>query len=323
MHDPFDDEPAVPFPTSPVSNGEWTPRPITRRQRLANELITKAITAGAKRHGMTRKQFLRTAAATATAFAVLNKIDGGDSWGDNAILPLQPEQCDDLDAAKALFDKEVFVMDVQTHHIDLNGPAARAQCFLRFNFWMQQMAALGHKVSMSDLECPEVIGQMNFIKEMFVDSETTVAVLSGLPFSGLSIGPRRMAETRDLVNQLAGSERALSQAMIEPKAAPDSVTGINSFERQVNEFGARGLKVYTYAGNWRLDDEAVSYPMLTEAQRLGIKIVNCHKGLPATFAPGSEETVRTTDFPKVVRDWPKLKFCAYHSGYFQGDHPDG
>ncbi len=26
--------------------------------------------------------------------------------------------------------------------------------------------------------------------------------------------------------------------------------------------------------------------------------------------------MRTRDLPKVVRDWPRLKFCAYHAGYF-------
>ncbi len=34
--------------------------------------------------------------------------------------------------------------------------------------------------------------------------------------------------------------------------------------------------------------------------------------------------MRTTDLPKAIRDWPDLKFCAYHSGYFQaGNHPEG
>jgi hypothetical protein len=42
------------------------------------------------------------------------------------------------------------------------------------------------------------------------------------------------------------------------------------------------------------------------------------------FGVNNAEDVRTTDFPKAVRDWPDLKFCAYHSGYFSpGDHPQG
>src|SRR5437867_1473547 len=64
--------------------------------------------------------------------------------------------------------------------------------------------------------------------------------------------------------------------------------------------------------------------MLSKDQYLVLKLVNIHKGLPAIFAPGSPQSVRTIDFPKVVRDWPHLKFCAYHSGYFQGTtHPEG
>src|SRR5262249_59814093 len=36
------------------------------------------------------------------------------------------------------------------------------------------------------------------------------------------------------------------------------------------------------------------------------------------------QSVRTLVFPKVVHDWPRLKFCAYHSGFFQaGTHPEG
>jgi predicted TIM-barrel fold metal-dependent hydrolase len=70
--------------------------------------------------------------------------------------------------------------------------------------------------------------------------------------------------------------------------------------------------------------------MYEEAMRLGLRLINCHKGLPAQFAVGSAESVRTTDLPKAVADWPKLRFCAYHSGYFEtlaeGDplrHPEG
>jgi uncharacterized protein len=322
-HRSDDDNATLPFPTAPISNGEWVPLPVTQKQELAAKLIADETAARARRHGMTRGQFLRTAAATTTAFMVLNKIHGLEQSGEAAVLPVTGAHCDDLDAARELLDHRVFVMDVQTHHIDTTQGTASTGCFLRFNGAINRFRDMGYHVSQSDLTCPTVLGQMNFVKEFFIDSETDVAVLSGLPYSGVLIGPKAMADTRDLVNQLAGSQRALSQAMIEPKAPPGLVTSLDSFERQVKEFGAVALKCYTYSGNWRLDDEVVAYPMLAEATRLGLGLVNVHKGLPATFAPGSEEFVRTTDFPKVVRDWPNLKFCAYHSGYFQGDHPEG
>jgi hypothetical protein len=305
-----DDHATLPFPASPVSNMEWCPLPITPKQRLVARLVAEETEARARRHGMTRAQFLRTAAASATAFMVMNKVFGLDQTGDAAAMPVRREHCDDLDAGRDLLDPDVFVMDVQQHHVDLNLPNPSVFCFLRF--------------VPSDLPCPENLGQLNFIKEVFLDSQTTVGVISGIPY-GIPLGPAAMAATRDLVNELAGSERALAQAICDPKAPAGAQTAIDTLEHQVKDLKARALKCYTYSYNgWRLDDEQVSYPMLTEAQRLGIRLVNVHKGLPAIFAPGSPETVRTTDFPKAVRDWPKLRFCAYHSGYFQGQtHPTG
>jgi predicted TIM-barrel fold metal-dependent hydrolase len=315
-----DESAKTPFPMSPVSNGEWMPSGPTKKQRIAEKVVVEEADRIAKRHAMTRAQFLRTAAGTMLGFSVLNRIHGLDAWGDNAVLPVRREDVEDLDAAcERLSTKPYFIMDVQTHHVDLNEFNSNVFCFLRF------------RNDPGDPACSQdvsVIGQTNYIREMFLDSETHVSVISGLP-SGVPCGPEAMSETAALVNQLAGSERCLSQAMIDPSPAPtipnpNRRTGLDTLAHQVEELGGRAIKCYSYNGNWRLDDETIAYPMYEQAVALGIGLVNCHKGLPATFAPGSEESVRTTDIPKAVADWPKLKFCAYHSGYFEGAaHPEG
>ena len=308
-------DPATPFPMSPVSNGEWIPPEPPERARIASKLIAEEVEVQAKRHDMTRGQFLRTAAGTCIAFSVLNRVNGLEAWGANSMLPAKKVHCEDLDAGRELLDKnEFFILDVQTHHADIESLPAEAICFLRFSD------------PAGCLEDPSLLGQLNYIKEVFVDSETDVAVISGAP--GVIQGPQLMAETRDLVNELACSERCLSQAIVNPVQQSifpvSNAQALDQLEFQVNELGAKALKTYTYNGNWRLDDEAVAYPMLEEAQRLGLKLINTHKGLPAIFSPGSEEAVRTLDYPKVLADFPKLKFCAYHSGYFQsGQHPEG
>jgi hypothetical protein len=302
-----DDPAIVPFPTYPVSNMEWMPAPITDRQLSAERLIAEACDRQARRHGMTRAQFLRTAAATLTGFAVMNELYGSSAFA------VTKKQCDDPEAARERLAKQYFVMDVQQHHVDLEQYPEALGCSLRFR---DRGAAGG---------CPTVVGQTNFIKEVFVDSETDVGVISGLPFGGIPLGPQAMLDTRDRVNALAGgAERCIAQAVCDPVPAfQGGATSIASLAGQVAR-GARALKCYTYSGNWRLDDEQIAYPMLAEVQRLGLRLVNVHKGLPAIFAPGSEETVRATDFPKVVRDWPELSFCAYHSAWFgDGDHPEG
>ena len=313
-----DDAATVPFPMSPVSNGEWCPKPPTPRQRLAERLVAEQTAATARRLGLTRGQFLRTAAGTATAFMVLNRLHGAETWGSEAALPVKKVHCEDLAAGRELLDRDFFVMDVQTHHLDLELTRATEICnALDFSALARSLGA-----APSDVDCPEKLGQLNFVKEVFVNSQTSIAVLSGVP-NGVIFGPDLMFRTRDLVNELAQSERAIMQAMIDPKRQPGTPTSVETLERQVRELGARALKVYTYNGNWRLDDEAVAYPMLAEVSRLGLGLVNVHKGLASLFGQ-DPEYVRATDFPKVVADWPKLRFCAYHSGYFfPGEHPEG
>ena len=309
-----EDDPTLPFPMSPVSNGEWCPLPVTEKQRLATKLVQEETAAQAKRHGMTRGQFLRTAAATVTAFSVLNKVYGLPASGEAAVLPVRKQHCDDLDAARELLDRDVFIMDVQQHHVDLKLYGGNdGFCFLDFRPELRDPS----------IPCPQGIGQAQYIKDVFINSRTTVGVISGLPY-GLPLGPQAMSDTRDLVNELAGSERALSQAVCDPTAPPGTETSLETMEFQVNTLKGRALKCYTYSySGWRLDD-ADGTKMLEEATRLGITLVNTHKGLPALFAPSSPQTVRTIDYPQALKNFPKMRFCAYHSGYFQGNtHPEG
>jgi hypothetical protein len=303
------DDRDFPFPLSDVSNGEWCPRPPNPRQRAAARLLAEEAERRARRLGMSRREFLRTAAGTATAFWVLSVVNGLPTSGDAAPLPVTPEQCDDPAAAAELFAADYFVMDVQLHHVDLE--AFGDQPFLSFLRFLPEKGT-------SAEENLQLLSQANLVKEVFVDSETAVGVISGVP-DGYPLPVETMAATRDLVNQLAGSERALSQAMCDPTATPGSPTAVDSLEHQVNDLGARALKCYTGNGNWWLDDEKIAYPMLEEARRLGLRTINVHKGFPGLLGPGSEEYVRSRDLPKVVADFEDMNFVAYHSGYFPGE----
>jgi predicted TIM-barrel fold metal-dependent hydrolase len=100
---------------------------------------------------------------------------------------------------------------------------------------------------------------------------------------------------------------------------------VSDMERLVNELGIRAIKTYPGAGRdpednstaiwpappWWVDDEAVSYPMIAEALRLGINIMNIHKGLRLGIFAG--ENIKPHDMPKAVRDWPDMNFVIYHS----------
>lgn len=299
-------EDALPLPLSDVSNGEWCPRPPTARQTAARRMLLAEADRRARRLGLSRRQFLRTAAGTATAYMVLNTIYGVPASGEAAVLPVTAAQCDDPEAARELFAAEYFVMDVQLHHVDLERFNLEFLAFLRF---LEPQLPAAERL--------QRLSQLNMVKEVFVDSETAVGVISGVP-NGVPLPVDTMARTRDLVNELAGSPRALSQAMCDPRTAPGSETAIDSLERQVRTLGAVALKCYTGNGAWWLDDEQVAYPMLEEASRLGLRVINVHKGLPSLLGAMAETYVQSRDLPKVSYDWPRLEFVAYHSGYFQG-----
>ena len=301
-----------PFPFVPVSNGEWMPLPPDASQVRAARMLAEEATLRARRLGMSRAEFLRSAAGTLTAFMVLNRVHGLDAWGDDAVLPVRAEACADPEAAAHFLSDRYFVMDVQLHHVDLTLPMASdpsfvaANCGLRFRDTM--------------LSCPErmaLLGQATFMKEVLVDSETDVGVLSGLP--GAAILPvETMAATRDLGNQLAaGTQRLLSQALVDPLAPPGTSISVDSLPHQVANLGASALKLYTSSGDWRLDDERVSYPMLSAADALGLDVINVHKGLGPVVGGRPAPSLRSNDFPQALRDFPKLRFVAYHAGYNQ------
>ena len=308
----LDDRPQLPFPFSSVSNGEWSPPPPGPRQLEAVRRYHEEAARRARRLGMSRREFVRSAAGTALAFMVLSQVFGAPTHAAARPMRVKKEHCDDPELARELFEQEFFVMDVQLHHVDLSPFSPPVRAFIA-------QLVCGLRFLEPDLSCAnriDLLSQANFVKEVFVDSQTAVGVLSGVP-NGIPLPVETMRETRDLVNGLAGSERALAQAMIDPTNEPGSQTALATLEHQVVDNGARAIKCYTGNGSWWLDDERVAYPMYEEALRLGLKVINVHKGFPGLLGQ-NDLYVRTRDLDKATRDWPKLEFVVYHSGYFPG-----
>lgn len=334
---PEDDEtPRLPIPTQIVSNGEYLPLPQTPKQKQVDALVQELADRRARKLGMKRRDFLRTAAGTATVMFAMNQIygcgsdDGGGGGGNATATPTSTATpsptatpfnvCEadttDPERAREIFDAEFFVMDVQTHHVDLDGawyPALKgAIAGLRFRDFAP--------CNFSDTDCKlTLITRENYIREMFVESETAVGVMSGVPPGAGGILPNdTMAETRDEVNQLANSQRMLAQMLCEPTLAEGSPgrTTIFDIERNVQELGSVALKCYPGSDRWWLDDEEVAYPMYERAVQAGLDVVSVHKGFPGLFGAMAATYVQSIDIPKAARDWPDLKFVIYHSGYY-------
>jgi hypothetical protein len=328
-----DDDGLLPIPTQIVSNGEYWPIPQTAKQKRIEILLRAMADERARKLGMSRRQFLRTAAGTATALMAIN-IANGCGGGDDGNGGFQVDDCATREpaAARELFESDFFIVDAQTHHVDLEGAASTTPAlrdfFASFRFCAPATRADGscHPGEIDELS------QANYLKELFLDSETAIAMMSGIPAPSRSLqalSNEAMAATKELANRLGASQRCLTQGMVTPNFTPenDSGTLISDMEFMVNQLGARAFKTYTGAGGglfgdnnppWWLDDENVSYPMLAEAERLGINIINTHKGLRlGIFDP---EYIKVPDVAGMVRDWPNMNLVIYHSaGEFLDD----
>src|SRR6185503_14461847 len=66
----------LPIPTQVVSNEEYYPLPQTTEQKAVEHYLLGTAMRNARKLGVDRRQFLRTASGMATAFAALNQVFG-------------------------------------------------------------------------------------------------------------------------------------------------------------------------------------------------------------------------------------------------------
>jgi predicted TIM-barrel fold metal-dependent hydrolase len=92
---------------------------------------------------------------------------------------------------------------------------------------------------------------------------------------------------------------------------------MDEMERQVKELKIDAWKMYTGAElgekPWFMNDEKVAYPFWEKTQKLGIKNLCVHKGLP--LGAFNEKACTPLDLEQAAKDWPGLNFIVYHSGY--------
>ncbi len=294
----------LPIPTQVVSNEEFYPLPQTREQRAVEHHLAQLSRRNAKTLGMDRRQFLRTACGMATAFVALNKVFG-DFFTVDAAEMFEP-------AAVAERKKDYFIFDIQTHHVAVGRNYPGLLNFRRIaRQWNPELTKSEPHIEDLYLE--------NYIKEVFLDSETDVAVISGIPSLSEQnniLPPDHMVKTRRLVNQLAHSRRVVSHGLLTPDLGQ---RGLETMQVQGEALKIEAWKAYTGVPlgpdphGWWLDDEQVAYPALEYSRKLKIKNICLHKGLP--LAGFNEEHCHPKDLVKASKDFPDLNFLVYHSAF--------
>ena len=197
-----------PVPTQIVSNGEYNPLPQTREQRRVEARVKELAADLAPRHGLSRRQFLTSSAGMAAAFLAMNDVFGPvfDVSRAEAATPGVAAQ-----RAQALAGQ--YIVDAQTH-------------FVRDDFKQEGLLDLAKYAKQNwnpDLWGENTLARYkfeNYVKEIFVDSDTKVALLSGAPFDDSSwdlLTNDQIAAARTAVNRISGSRRLLGHAVFTPK----------------------------------------------------------------------------------------------------------
>ncbi len=318
---------ASPIPTQFVASDEFMPLPQTPRQKQVEALIKEMGAKLAKHQGMSRRAFFRTASGMAAAFLAMNDVYGpmfGVSRAEAATPDLANER------ARGLAGQ--FIMDMHTHFLRDD---TRLVNFVRSREavgkagWNPALA--GKPQTLEDLKFA------NYFKEMYFDSDTKVALISG---SG-SEDPKdwfltneMKAEARAKVNKLTGSKRMFSHAVF----MPGMPGWMEDVDRVIETLRPDSFKGYTVGDNtnkrlsnhpWFMDDEKLLYPFYEKLVKAGLRNVCVHKGLypPSTTRefPKLAMYADVRDVARVAKDWPQLNFIVYHSGFrwVGGSWPDG
>ena len=208
----------------------------------------------------------------------------------------------DPDAARKVLAGDEFVFDVQGHFLEYRVNPATSQ---GRDFWM------GFPQRGCGESDQRVCFSINhFMEEVFLKSDTSMIVLSGLPIApeGSPMSTPLMDEARRTAVALCRDQRVLMQAQALPNVG-DLQAGLDAMAAAKATYPIVAWKVFTnfpdlYDGSgnaWRLDDGDPSLPQvgnafIEQAVKLGVPIITAHKG----SRPRSATRLRTRRPPTSV-----------------------
>ena len=302
-----------PIPTRIIANGEYCPIPQTKEQALVEKKIIEGSNEASKALGISRRDFLNSTAAILLGLHAMNEVFGNYfNVNANEIIDL-----DLRNQARKKYDSQ-FVLDLQTHMIkdDFSEPL-----LLKCLEWSKQNCVTSSDKSI--VTRMEAFKFQNYIKEIFIDSDTDIAFLSGAPFpNGESISNYQIRDSVAAVNLTSKSRLMEGYYVVHPHEV-NYLEAIDKFiaDKKTLPIGWKmfptGEPFSTNAKPWRLDDEKMVYPFYEKALKLGVKNISIHKGLlPAFFEkkhPAHWATANVSDLEKAAKDWPGLNFIIFHS----------
>jgi predicted TIM-barrel fold metal-dependent hydrolase len=225
---------------------------------------------------------------------------------DSGVDPTMCEQ-----AARALLTPMPFIFDAQTHCFD-DDPMAGWRKNPPPGFNDSLASLLFGKCSNDPVSC---VGPDDYVRLMFLQSPTTMAVLSAWPYGQGPNDPNSnpfLAKTRDWINKdLAASERVVNHASVVPWI------GVAGMDMAAQMLRVAGWKLYPAApGNLYKMDDKTGRAFIERGIKLGVKTFSIHKGLPISGFSAPHNL--PDDIGPVAKDYPDCNFVVYHSAICAG-----
>ncbi len=306
-----DDE--LPIKLDSTSNGEYLPVPLSPELRWVRKEARRRADANARRLGLSRREFFRSSAGAATVLLTLNEVACGGTYR------VPKEGALDSAAADGALAGDEFIFDVQTHHVDLTRPWWKDPRPNMSSFLLTTPKA---KCSPEPLHC---FDQDHFLKEVFLDSDTDMAVLSalwGTPEMN-AILPEEAVLTRERFERMEGAPRLVLHGVVWGKAQSDAQRA-EHMKKLVEVHGIRAFKLYPVwspdGAGYRLDDPKTGMRIFEQGLAAGVSVFAIHKGLKL---PGGDKAFTSAlDVGPAAKAFPKATLLIYHSG-FDTAHKEG
>ena len=311
-----------------MSNGEFIPAPPSADDRDVDRLIRGSIDTAARRVRVERRRFLQSAgavAATLAAFELAGCAGAGEprssarssttsAPGRGGTFTVPPPD-DTAACEEALANGGEFIFDVHTHHVVPDGA------------WVRNAPeTVGLVLDMLPAGCSDnprldCVDRATYLHDMFLGSDTTVAMLSDVPNSGPANAPVPFPDALDTRHITAGltgggASRLLVQNIIAPNVGPLGAT-LDEMSQAVQSGPPAAFKVYTAwsptAHGFSLEDPMIGLPTVQHAHDLGVKVFVAHKGLPlVNFDPAFNHP---DDMVAISRQFPDMRFVVYHAAW--------
>lgn len=200
----------LPVDILPASNEEYFPPRPSREQLMIMRLADRETERWRRKMGMSRAEFVRTAAAMVIGFWAIDLVRPGIFGTYGAVASAEPIDACDLEYAGGRGLESLnnlpgeFIFDVQSHHVEPEGLWRMTNpALVQF---LEAVFPQSHAVA--GVDPIQNLSRYWYLKEIYLDSATSATVLSVVPTSPDTDNPlpiAQAAETIDMVNDLAAA----------------------------------------------------------------------------------------------------------------------